>query len=157
MASTPDSLWLRIVRRFDVPPDKVFDALTNPDAMRIWCGDDTIFDIDLRVGGRWTITRRQDGTDYTAVGEYRVIERPRRLSYTFAMPQFSPNSDTISVEIARDGTGQCRHLRTVRRGHRRRTAETPAGRHVRQRGGLAAGVRPDGFCVGQAGRTRRRI
>jgi uncharacterized protein YndB with AHSA1/START domain len=73
--------------------------------MRIWWGDDTTFDIDLRVGGRWTITRRQDRTDYTAVGEYRVVERPRRLCYTFAMPQFSPNSDTISVEIAPDGAG----------------------------------------------------
>jgi hypothetical protein len=29
---------LRIVRRFDVPPDKVFDTLTRPDDMRSWWG-----------------------------------------------------------------------------------------------------------------------
>lgn len=68
MTSTTDPHSLRIVRRFDVPPDKVFDALTNPDDMRIWWGTDTTFDIDLRVGGRWTIVRRADGVEYTATG-----------------------------------------------------------------------------------------
>jgi hypothetical protein len=70
MNPTPDMPSLRIVRRFDVPPDKVFDALTKPDDMRVWWGDDTTFDIDLRVGGRWTITRRQGGVEYPATGEY---------------------------------------------------------------------------------------
>jgi uncharacterized protein YndB with AHSA1/START domain len=96
---------LRIVRRFDVPPDQVFDALTKPDDMRLWWGDDTTFDIDLRVGGRWTITRRQGGVEYTATGEYLAVERPSRVRYTSAMPQFSPNTDTITVEIAPDGGG----------------------------------------------------
>ncbi len=96
---------LRIVRRFDVPPDTVFDAFTHPDAMRVWWGGDVEFEIDLRVGGRWRIVRRQDGTEYTATGEYLAIERPWRLSYSYAMPQFSPNHDTISIEIAEDGGG----------------------------------------------------
>ena len=73
--------------------------------MRVWWGENIAFDIDLRVGGRWTITRRQDGTEYVATGQYLAIERPRRLSYTYAMPQFSPNTDTITVEIAPDGGG----------------------------------------------------
>jgi uncharacterized protein YndB with AHSA1/START domain len=105
MDSTPGPHCLRIVRRFGVPPEKVFDALTNPDDMRIWWGEDTAFDIDLRVGRRWTITRRQDGTEYVATGQYLAVERPRRLSYTYAMTQFSPNTDTITVEIAPDGGG----------------------------------------------------
>jgi len=38
-------------------------------------------------------------------GEYLEIDRPRRLVFTFSMPQFSPNSDRITVEIAPDGDG----------------------------------------------------
>ena len=53
-----DSDRLRIVRRFDVPPRSVFDAFTDPDAMRVWWTPDTVFDLDVRVGGRWRITRR---------------------------------------------------------------------------------------------------
>lgn len=105
MTSMTETPGLQIVRRFDVPPDTVFDALTNPDVMPIWWGNDATFDIDLRVGGRWTIVRHADGEVYTATGEYLVVERPWRVSYSFAMPQFSPNSDTIAVEIAPDGDG----------------------------------------------------
>jgi uncharacterized protein YndB with AHSA1/START domain len=100
-----DELKLRIVRRFAVTPDTVFDALTNPAAMKIWWGDDAIIETDLRVGGRWRITRQEDGVEYVAVGEFLAIERPFRLIYTFAMPQFSPNSDTISFEIKADENG----------------------------------------------------
>ena len=52
---------LRIVRRFDVPPRSVFDAFTDPDAMGVWWTPDTVFELDLRVGGRWRITRRDGG------------------------------------------------------------------------------------------------
>jgi uncharacterized protein YndB with AHSA1/START domain len=96
---------LRIVRRFDVPPVTVFDALTRPEDMRAWWSGNASFDIDLRVGGQWTIVRRQGGAEYTATGEYLVVERPKLLRYTYAMPQFSANADTIAVEIAAEGGG----------------------------------------------------
>jgi uncharacterized protein YndB with AHSA1/START domain len=100
-----DELKLQIVRHFAVTPDIVFDALTNPAAMKIWWGDDAKIEADLCVGGRWQIIRQEDGVEYVAVGEYLVIERPSRLVYTFGMPQFSPNSDTISFEIAANESG----------------------------------------------------
>lgn len=65
-------------------------------------------DIDLRVGDHWTITRTEglwDWAVYTMTGEYLEIEVPDRLRYTIAMPQFSPNRDTISIEIAPAGSG----------------------------------------------------
>lgn len=66
-------------------------------------GDD---DRDGRARRRQVkITNRRDGTDYTAVGEYLEVDSPRRLVYTFSMPQFSPNSDTITIDIAPDGAG----------------------------------------------------
>jgi len=96
---------LRIVRRFDLAPEVVFDAFTVPVAMRVWWTEQTTFDVDLRVGGRWTIERRDGDETFVMEGEYLEVEPPRRLRFTIGMPQFSPNRDTISVEIAPEGKG----------------------------------------------------
>lgn len=96
---------VRFERRFDVDREKVFDTLTKPDQMLVWWGDDAEIEVDLQVGGRWTIIRREDGVEYLATGEYLEVERPSLLKYTFGMPQFSPNSDTITITIDEDGDG----------------------------------------------------
>jgi uncharacterized protein YndB with AHSA1/START domain len=105
MTTNNDQPSLRIEWRFEVPPSTVFDTLTDPDLMRIWWGDDTEFDIDLRVGGQWTIIRREGDVEYLVTGKYLKVERPSQLQYTFAMPQFSPNSDTITIRIEEGGGG----------------------------------------------------
>lgn len=96
---------VRFERRFDVDREKVFDTLTKPDQMLVWWGDDAEIEVDLQVGGRWTIVRREDGVEYLATGEYLEVERPSLLKYTFGMPQFSPNSDTITITIDEEGDG----------------------------------------------------
>jgi uncharacterized protein YndB with AHSA1/START domain len=101
---------LRISRRFEAAPERVFDAWVNPDTVRRWLFKtpaDEQYDaqLDVRVGGAWSITARRLGVYYTALGEYLEIEPPRRLVLTFAMPQFSPNSDRLTVEIEPEGTG----------------------------------------------------
>jgi len=67
--------------------------------MRVWWSEDTMFDIDLRAGGTWRITRKEDDITYEMTGKYLEVERPIRLRHTISMPQFSPNSDLISIEI----------------------------------------------------------
>lgn len=101
----PNEQSLQIVRTFDVAPEVVFDAFTKPEAMRVWWTDQTTFNIDLRVGGRWTIVREEGGATYTATGEYLEVELPHRIRYTYAMPQFSPNTDIITIDIIADGKG----------------------------------------------------
>jgi uncharacterized protein YndB with AHSA1/START domain len=96
---------LRIVRTFAVAPQVVFDAWTKPEAMRIWWTDDTTFEVDLRVGGQWRIVRRDGDETYVMQGEYLAVDRPHRLRFTIAMPQFSPNSDTVSLEMMPEGAG----------------------------------------------------
>lgn len=73
--------------------------------MRVGWTDQTTFDIDLRVGGQWTIVRKDGDKTYTATGEYMEVERPHRIKYTYRMPQFSPNTDVITIEIESDGKG----------------------------------------------------
>src|SRR5699024_12206918 len=82
---------LRIVRRFNIAPEVVFDAFTKPEAMRVWWTDDTTFDIDLRVDGRWTITRKEEGVTDTMSGEYLEVDQPRRLKGTIGRPRCAPN------------------------------------------------------------------
>lgn len=63
------------------------------------------YELDTRVGGSYTVTRERGGKTYVAVGQYLEIDRPRRLSFTFAMPQYADDSDTIIVDIAPDSGG----------------------------------------------------
>jgi len=101
---------LRLTRRFDSPPERVFDAWLNPEVAARWLfttpgSERHTTALDVRVGGAWKMTDRRDGVDYTALGEYRVIDRPRRLVFSFGMPQFSPEFAEVTVEFAPDGDG----------------------------------------------------
>lgn len=108
MTNPPPSL--KMIRRFDAAPERVFDAWTDPALVSRWLftspgseRHDAV--LDVRVGGTWRITDVRGGKEYVANGEYLEIDRPRRLVFTFSMPQFSPNSDKITVELERAGSG----------------------------------------------------
>jgi uncharacterized protein YndB with AHSA1/START domain len=101
---------LTLVRRFAASPERVFDAWTKAEIAACWlftgpASETHSTEFDLTVGGTWTITDRREGVDYTAIGEYLEIDRPRRLVFTFGMPQFSPEFDTVVVTIEADGDG----------------------------------------------------
>ena len=101
---------VRLIRRFDASPERVFDAWVDPAMTQKWLftlphSVKNTAQIDARIGGAYTITDERDGQAYTAIGEYLVIDRPRRLVFTFGMPQFSPDFDRLTVEIVPDGTG----------------------------------------------------
>jgi uncharacterized protein YndB with AHSA1/START domain len=108
----PDFTMLRITRRFDAPPERVFDAWVNPEMARKWLFKSKEVDaferrveIDARLGGSYFITNRHEGTELEAIGEYLEFNRPHRLVFTFAIPKLSPDSGRVMVEIVPDGTG----------------------------------------------------
>jgi uncharacterized protein YndB with AHSA1/START domain len=101
---------LRMTRRFEAAPERVFDAWTDPQLAGAWlftspASEAHRVEMDLRVGGRWEIVDTRGGVDYRAIGEYLEIERPRRLVFTFGMPQFSEAFTTVTVELVADGAG----------------------------------------------------
>lgn len=101
---------LTIERSFDASPEHVFDAWVTPEIVKEWLftrpsSENTNVEIDAQVGGEYTITDRRDGESFTTVGEYLEIDRPSRLVFTFAMPQFSTESNRIDVEIEPRQTG----------------------------------------------------
>lgn len=97
---------LTVTRRFAAPPERVFDAWLDPATVGRWLfttDTSTIVraDIDPRVGGHFTIVDGREDGEITHVGEYLVIDRPRRLVFTFAVPQFSPEYDRVTIDIRR--------------------------------------------------------
>jgi uncharacterized protein YndB with AHSA1/START domain/DNA-binding transcriptional ArsR family regulator len=81
------------------PAERIFDALTNPGALMKWWGVEGWFqathvDSDLRPGGKWMMRLDVKGGKPTIVGgEYRTIERPRLLVFTWIRePENAPET-----------------------------------------------------------------
>ncbi|MEH6944539.1 SRPBCC family protein [Bacillus sp. JJ722] len=94
---------LKMTRDFDVASEKVFDAWLNTAMMRKWFftleGTNKVAQNNPQVGGTWEIVDHRDGKDYRAIGEYLEIDLPKKIVFTFKMPQFSETEDTITVEL----------------------------------------------------------
>jgi uncharacterized protein YndB with AHSA1/START domain len=69
--------------------ERLFEALTNPEQRMKWWGlkgrfETTAMESDLRVGGRWAMRGTgMGGKPFSVTGEYRSIERPRLLAFTW--------------------------------------------------------------------------
>jgi uncharacterized protein YndB with AHSA1/START domain len=93
-------------RRYQATPERVFDAWLTPEKARRFAfatpdGEMVRAEIDPRVGGRFNFTdRRPDMGDVEHVGEYEVIDRPRRLVFTFAVPKYDPSYTRVTLEFA---------------------------------------------------------
>ncbi len=101
---------LRVTRHFDASPERVFDAWLNPQTTGKWLfttatGEMMRVEIDPRVGGKYLFVDRRHGKDIEHVGEYLEIDRPTRLVFTFAVPEFSPQSTRVRIDIVPVGTG----------------------------------------------------
>jgi len=99
---------LSISRRVPADAEDVFNAWVDPELARRWLFRSPVrsardFHLDLRIGGSWRVSDRNDGD--AAIGRYLAIERPRRLAFTMAMPEFSADHDHVTVEIVPDGRG----------------------------------------------------
>lgn len=101
-----------VTTHYAAPPERVFDAFLDANVARHFLfatktGQMIMAETDARVGGTYTLTeRRPDMGDVRHTGEYVEISRPRRLVFTFGVPQFDPRTTTVTIEIrgARDGT-----------------------------------------------------
>lgn len=95
----PTETAIKIVRKFDAPPDLVFDVWTTPEHVRNWWGFPehpmTDCSIDLRVGGSYRFAAQvPDFGEVAFHGEYREIDRPRRL---VATEIYEAAPDTVAV------------------------------------------------------------
>ena len=78
---------LRLIRTVAASPEAVFEAWTAKEHLERWsCPNPDApleVEVDLRVGGNYSIRMDVDGGPHTAFGTYREVDPPNRLVYTW--------------------------------------------------------------------------
>jgi uncharacterized protein YndB with AHSA1/START domain len=111
MAQTEDKPVLDIERRYDAAPERVWQAWTDPQALSRWFGPGdegsvTQADLDVRPGGRYTIAfRTQDGEEHRVSGVYKEVDKPRKLSFSWAWQSTPQRVSFVTVRLEADGAG----------------------------------------------------
>ncbi len=98
----PSEREILISRMFDAPPERVYEAFVDPNALAAWWGpreyENTIDRWELRKGGAWRIVQRAaDGTEHPFRGIFHEIVPPRRLTQTF---EYEPMAGHIATQTA---------------------------------------------------------
>ena len=84
--------------------DSVFDALARPEERVAWWGRArrfraTSMESDLRTGGRWTMWFETPRGSVSVNGEYRAVERPRLLEFTWRPSWFDSAESLVRIEL----------------------------------------------------------
>jgi uncharacterized protein YndB with AHSA1/START domain len=104
---------VRLERILPAARERVFSAFVDPAQLSNWWGPAgfTVPNavLDVREGGRYRIEMQpSDGEPFWAFGEYREVEPPGRLVYTFEWdpptPDDQPTLVTLALEPAEEGT-----------------------------------------------------
>ena len=91
---------IRIIRDFDAPPDRVFQAWTDPELVVRWLGPkDTAMQIgtwDARTGGSYRYSATREGEEIASFyGSFHEVRPNQRLAQTFT---WEGMPDGVSLE-----------------------------------------------------------
>jgi uncharacterized protein YndB with AHSA1/START domain len=98
-----------VVRRLIAAPAKdVFDAWLDAEAMTAWMtpkpSKKADVTLDVRVGGQFEIVMHGEHGTVPHRGVYQVIDRPRRLVFTWNSPYAGEHGSLVTVDfVARAG------------------------------------------------------
>jgi uncharacterized protein YndB with AHSA1/START domain len=99
-AVTPDNDAVLAEVFIAAPPERVFQAITDPKQMPLWWGQQGLYRViewkaDLRPGGKWQSDGvGADGTTFRVEGEYLEVDPPRLLVHTW-IASYSPALKTV--------------------------------------------------------------
>ena len=104
-------LVLTLERVLPVPRERVYGAFSDPDVLATWWGPHgfTIPEIDFepKVGGRYRITMQPpEGEVFYLNGEFREVDPPARLAYTFVWDPPTPDDRETTVTLEFEDRGE---------------------------------------------------
>ena len=100
-----------------VPPERVFQALVDPQQVLLWWGQTGIyrcteFQSELRPGGKWRSAGiGPEGRPFQVTGEYLEVAPPRLLVHTWVASWTGDAETTVRWELSAAGTGTLLRLR----------------------------------------------
>lgn len=112
-AVPPDQDAIALEVQIAAPPDRVFQAISDPSQLLRWWGQQGIYHStkwcsDLRPGGQWRCegVSDTDGSAYHVSGEYLEVEPPSLLVHTWISSWGGPLKTIVrwTLEAAAGGT-----------------------------------------------------
>jgi uncharacterized protein YndB with AHSA1/START domain len=112
-AVTRDEDAIEVEVQISAPPDRVFQAITDPAQLLRWWGQQGMYHgtkwcTDVRPGGQWRCegVSDADGSAYSVNGEYLEVDPPRLLIHTWISSWGGPLKTVVRWELepAADGT-----------------------------------------------------
>src|ERR671918_606681 len=105
MTAPPSELALQMKRVIRAPRPLVFTALTEPDELAKWWGPSGFTSpsvkVDLRVGGSYRIAMQPpEGDLFYLSGEFREVDPPARIVYTFRWEDPDPDDQETVVTLS---------------------------------------------------------
>jgi uncharacterized protein YndB with AHSA1/START domain len=107
MASKPS---LTLKRRLKAPPQKVYEAWTQPAQMMRWWGGNNeasrTAETDLKVGGRFHVGFKGDnGEQHDVSGIYKEVTPYSRLVFSWAWRTTPERESQVTIDIKPDPDG----------------------------------------------------
>jgi uncharacterized protein YndB with AHSA1/START domain len=105
MEAQYDDLILEMKRVLPVAPSVVFRAFSDPNELAKWWGPEgfTIpsLDFEPQVGGTYRIEMQPPGGDpFHLTGEFREVDPPARLAFTFVWEPADPDDVETLVDLS---------------------------------------------------------
>jgi uncharacterized protein YndB with AHSA1/START domain len=113
---TEQAPWrtLQLEKTLAAPSERVFAACVEAEKLAEWWGPTGFtspeMQLDVREGGRYRITMQPpEGEAFHLRGEFREIEAPRRLVYTFVWEEPDPDDQetVVTLTFERAGARTC--------------------------------------------------
>ena len=105
MATRSDGLTLDMNRALPAAPSLVFEFFTDPDQLASWWGPEGFsipsLEFDPRAGAPYRIEMQPpEGDAFYLTGEFRVVDPPTRLAYTFRWEDPDPDDVETDVDLS---------------------------------------------------------
>jgi uncharacterized protein YndB with AHSA1/START domain len=139
VVTLPTDTQILITREFAAPAHLVYRAFTEPELIKRWWtakrGVAKLFEVDLRVGGKWRYLMMVDDFEVGFHGEYRELVPNERIVYTEVYEGVPDGDDSPALNTATFREEDGRTTLTVLT-----EMPTKAGRDMILESGMEAGM-----------------